>query len=192
MNQNSVNRVGRKGRRGRQFVTVLTALSLPIAGGLAGTILSAGATPGSLSGVVFRDSNLNGFQDPGDVGVSGVTVSAFASGTAAPLTVTTDANGSYSITSVTTGTQYRVEFTGLPGYLAASAQGTGAGSSVQFVTDATPANYAVQNPGDYCQSNPDFAMTCFAAGQPAAGSNVPTIHTASFDTPGTSAARNVC
>ncbi len=175
----------RRSRKGRQFVTALTALSLPIAGGLIGTVVSAGASPGAITGVVFRDANLNGTQDAGEPGVAGVTVSAFGT-SGVPLAVQTDSLGAYTIGSLITAAQYRVEFTGLPGYLKASAQATGSGSSVQFVTENGTANFAVQNPGDYCQSNPDFAMTCFSAGSPTSTAN--SIFTAKFDTGGSATA----
>ena len=62
-----------------------------------------------LGDYVFEDKNANGIQDTGDVPISGVTVTLYASGTTVGTT-STDANGFYSFTGLTPGTSYTVGF----------------------------------------------------------------------------------
>ena len=58
-------------------------------------------TSGQISGIVFRDYNLNGHQDPGEPGVPGQTIFLDLSGSGVFVTgdptATTDSSGSYSI-----------------------------------------------------------------------------------------------
>lgn len=87
-----------------------------------GVTLAAGATSANnnfgyltpaqmlatIAGVVWVDDNGNGVQDPGEVGLAGVTVLLRAPGGATP-TVSTAADGSYSFTGLAGG-NYSVEF----------------------------------------------------------------------------------
>lgn len=65
----------------------------------------------SIGDVVFEDLNGNGFQDPGEPGIAGVTVSldTNADGTIDATTVT-DADGRYEFDGLTPGLQYQVIF----------------------------------------------------------------------------------
>ncbi|HAX77735.1 MAG TPA: hypothetical protein DCY88_18330, partial [Cyanobacteria bacterium UBA11372] len=76
----------------------------------------------SLGDKVWEDSNANGIQDAGEVGVSGVTVTLTSGGADGIIngigdtttTATTDANGLYAFTGLTPGRQYQVQFSNLP------------------------------------------------------------------------------
>jgi hypothetical protein len=93
--------------------------------GFAGTLTASGiatvsfsgiealANGETISGTVFTDTNGNGAQDPGEAGVSGMTVhlSVNSSG-AEDLTATTDASGHYSFTGLAPGSyQVRADLT---------------------------------------------------------------------------------
>lgn len=107
-----------------------------------------------------------------DVGIQSVTVRAFDADGDAVGSATTAADGTYTI-NVTNArsTAIRVEFDTPSGYQP-SFVGSGNGSSVQFVTmNATNINYGVNVPGDYCQNNPDMAITCFRNGYVTAAGN---------------------
>ena len=67
----------------------------------------------------------------------------------------------------------RLELTGLPSYLQPGSYGTDSETSVAFVSgDSTGVDFGVNNPADYCQSNPYVATTCYTAGDPLDPSNV--------------------
>jgi uncharacterized repeat protein (TIGR01451 family) len=138
---------------------------------------------GTITGIVFQDFNSNGVMNTTgdatnpaiDIGMAGVTVTAYDSTGANVGTTTTrdgagtpsaGAIGTYSLSASGTG-PYRIEFTTLPsGYYptthgsdsGAGTAHTGAnsGTTVQFVPDGTTANVnlGISQPGDYCQSNP--------------------------------------
>ena len=73
------------------------------------------STEGTVSGLVFSDLNGNGTQDPGEGGLSGVTVELLDSNGAVVATATTGANGSYAFPNVTPGA-YTVRETDPTGY----------------------------------------------------------------------------
>jgi hypothetical protein len=62
-----------------------------------------------LGDFVFRDTNGNGIQDAGEVGVAGVTVKLYDSANNVIATTATDANGMYMFGNLTAG-NYTVEF----------------------------------------------------------------------------------
>ncbi|MEM8862470.1 MAG: SdrD B-like domain-containing protein, partial [Chloroflexota bacterium] len=77
----------------------------------------------------------------------------------------TDANGNYTLT---VGADYplRLEMTGLPNYLQPGSNGTDSETSVTFVSaDSAGIDFGVNNPVDYCQSNPLVVTTCFVSGE---------------------------
>jgi Cna protein B-type domain. len=109
-----------------------------------------------ISGNVFRDLNANGAYDGAhEIGVAGVTVTAYDSSGAALATASTNDNGDYSLNINEPG-PYRIEFSDLPDGYFPSAQGSGSGSTVQFVADGNSANVnlGINHPADYCQNNP--------------------------------------
>ena len=100
--------------------------------------------PGNIGDTVFNDVNGNGVQDPGDVGVGGVTVTLTgtdANGNPVTLTTTTDANGNYQFTNVPPGS-YSITITPPPG---------------QIVTNPNPQIVNLQ-PGQTI-NNIDFGVT---------------------------------
>ena len=124
-----------------------------------------------VSGMVFRDFNLNGKKDnANEIGLGGVTVKAFKpDNTQAGGTTTTNADGTYSISGASG--PLRIEFSGLPTGYVSGPDGTTSATSVQFVTASTTAgcnvNYGVNHPEDFCAKNgvqPLVAVPCFANG----------------------------
>ncbi|SOD90660.1 SdrD B-like domain [Spirosoma fluviale] len=117
---------------------------------LAITFSSLCAYGQSITGKVFFDGNNNGaFESSNEVGFGGVTVKAYdATNTAVASTVTTLSSslGSYTLSGLTTGTTYRVEFT-LPSGYNDGAQGSGSLSSVQFIKAGSTANLGVYTTG---------------------------------------------
>ena len=72
--------------------------------------------PGRIHGIVFNDVNANGTQDPGELGIPGVTVTLFDDLGAVAGTRITAADGSYSFNNLAAG-DYEVVETDLPGYI---------------------------------------------------------------------------
>lgn len=147
-------------------------------------VVQAAPTPasGAITGRAFRDYNQNGIWERTaahkDNGEPGITISATCitdSGVdgvlgtaddvqAAASPVSTDINGQYSLT--VPGSPCRVEAV-IPtakSFLKSSAAG---GSLVQFVDAAGTADFALENPSEYCQANPALVATCFFYGDPA-------------------------
>lgn len=140
---------------------------------------------GTISGRVFQDYNGNGQYDTSggtaaaptavDVGVGGVTVSAYDSGgVLRGSAVSAALTGIFSITATGTG-PYRVEFTTIPAGYAVSARSTdsvaggsatNAGSTEQFVADGITSNVnlALDRAQDYCEDNPDLGSQTYAVG----------------------------
>ncbi|HRE29662.1 MAG TPA: SdrD B-like domain-containing protein, partial [Anaerolineales bacterium] len=125
---------------------------------------------GTITGTVYRDFNLNGLRETGEVGVAGVTVSAFDSGGASQGTATTGADGTYALAAGGTG-PYRVEFTTIPEPYRPGPNGANNGTTVQFVPDggASGVDLGVNDPAEYCQSLPFIATTCQSNGDPLGG-----------------------
>ncbi len=139
---------------------------------------------GTISGRVFKDFNGNGVYETSggtsaqptavDVGVAGVTVTAYDTVGAAAGSGVSAANGTYSFLAAGTG-PYRVEFTSLPTGFVPSAHSndsvaggpaSDSGSTVQFVANggATNVNLALNLPQDYCQNNPDVCSQIYGVG----------------------------
>jgi hypothetical protein len=120
---------------------------------------------GQVSGKVFKDFNTNGTFDTGatfnDVGIEGVTVTAYSASGSVAGTATTIADGTYSITGGTGS--YRVEFI-LPAYYYAS-NGNVGNTTVQFVAAGATANLGVYSPEDYVGNvNPYIATVKYING----------------------------
>ncbi len=144
----------------------------------------ADPAPGSgttISGTVFQDYNSNGVMNTTgispnlaiDSGVAGVRVSAFISGSLTPVaTAATNASGQYTLTGLTAGTQYRVEFSGLPADHHPSTHGSSNspvipsnGTTVQFASAGTSnVSLGIVRSCDYCQNNPPVAINAFIQG----------------------------
>ncbi len=133
---------------------------------------------GTVTGLVFRDYNANGVQDANELGVGGVTVTAYGATGAVVGSATSSAVlgtlGTYSISWASADTRVRLEFTGLPGVAqqgAASSAAGGSGTSVQFVSNGATANYGINRPSDYCLATPNLKLvtTCFELGAQTTG-----------------------
>ncbi|MEM7128148.1 MAG: SdrD B-like domain-containing protein [Chloroflexota bacterium] len=129
---------------------------------------------GLINGTVFRDFNSNGTLDVGEPGIGTIDVTVFDAGRNT-CTTSTSATGTYNINTGSCGSltagPYRVEFTlptdGSLDFLQPSPAGT---TTVQFVADGgSTVNAGFHYPGDYCQSNPDLAASCYISGDPSGG-----------------------
>ena len=95
----------------------------------AGLIFSQPAT-NSIGDKVWYDADGDGVQDPGEAGVSGVTVTLYASdGVTVIATTITDANGNYVFTGLPANTNYIVGITPPAGMLLTSSGGTTPGNA---------------------------------------------------------------
>jgi protocatechuate 3,4-dioxygenase beta subunit len=137
-----------------------------------------------LTGMVFQDFNANGAFDTGgiianngtgtmptarDLGLSGITVTAYDANNAVVGTATTGPNGSYTLVPSVAG-QIRVEFTGLPAGVFFGPSGSSTNTAIQFVdANATAVNLALVRPEDLSPDNPQIvtSMYVFAGGTPA-------------------------
>ena len=127
-----------------------------------------------ISGKVFRDFNANGTLDTGasfnEVGQAGITVKAFDATGTEKASATSGADGSYALTGLTSGADYRLEFSWVESWLKSGANG---GTSVQFVKDGVAnANFALLDPNEYAQSNPYVVIPRYIKGDPTAASNI--------------------
>lgn len=125
-----------------------------------------------ISGFVFRDFNSNGIRDVSsgftESLVSGITITAFpASGISQSTTTAND--GSYSFTGL--ALPVRIEFSGYSNSEYSTFVGSNSTTSVQFYsTPTTNANFGINYPPDYCQSNPPIVVSCFVNGDITGGS----------------------
>ena len=95
---------------------------------------TAAAATGSISGTVYNDANINGTQDTGEAGLSGVTVFIDLNndGTldSGDPTTTTDSSGNYSFSGLFTGVDLKVEVQPPSGFLSEGTDSDGSGSSI--------------------------------------------------------------
>ncbi|MCU0467967.1 MAG: hypothetical protein MUF58_05145, partial [Arcicella sp.] len=182
----SIQKVLRRSRRYQSYPNVVTGSRVYLNAGKASIlsrsligVLVASLFLGSntttlaqctgVAGTVFRDFNLNGKRDnANEIGLAGVTVRAFKpDNTQAGSTVTTAADGTYSITGATGN--LRVEFSGLPSGYVSGPDGTGSGTSIQFVAaNSCTVNFGVNHPDDFCAKEgvqPKVAIPCYANGR---------------------------
>lgn len=119
-----------------------------------------------ITGKVFNDFNANGMQDSGELGVSGMVVTATSpSGTTTTVTTTNDGSYSFPNSGVTaSGNKVRLEFSNLPEFANSGISTTGTG--VQFVTvgSTTTANFAITYANNYCQANPKVTTPLYRTG----------------------------
>jgi uncharacterized repeat protein (TIGR01451 family) len=137
-----------------------------------------GAAATQITGTVFHDFNSNGVMNTAgddanpavDVGVAGVTVSAYLAGATQPIaTAQSNATGAYTLSGLAAGSVYRIEFTTLPAdfqpsFVGASGSATVAssGSSVQFAAAGTSnVSFGINRPLDYSQANPLVGINAF-------------------------------
>ena len=134
---------------------------------------SGGASTGDAPVVVqaYRDSDANGARDTAEVGVAGVAVRA-TDAAGASTAALTDADGRVSLTVDALGAgPYRIEMTGWPDGLEAGPHGGDDGGSPSSVTVASAGAtvaFSLIAPDEYCQSDPELTVSCFASGTPTA------------------------
>ncbi|MAT53180.1 MAG: hypothetical protein CMN32_01785, partial [Saprospirales bacterium] len=156
----------------RLFILALIALSINQVKALAPC---TGAST-EIGGFVFRDYNANGVFDNSsnlqEVPMAGVTVSAYDDDDApgAPTaTATTDSLGTYLLTGLAPGTTYRLEFTWTFNWLKAGPAG---GTTTQFAAAGScNVDAAVNNPVDYCDSDPLIFTNCYVEHNQLTGAN---------------------
>lgn len=126
--QNVEVAIGTLGAGASQTYTIIASVNEGVAGALVNNVTVATTTPegnnanpnnastttqvttpdpnsGVISGRIFIDRNGDGLFNNGDVGVGGVTVNLFTSGTTTPLqTTTTDSQGNYQFSALPAGT----------------------------------------------------------------------------------------
>jgi len=146
------------------------------------------STAQTITGTVFADPDADGVRDSGELGFAGVVVSAYgvagslaaqtaACGTAAtvipadPPGIPTPINvaacavgsvGSYTLSGLSVGADYRIEFTWSDPLLFAGAEGSESRGAVRFATEgATGVDQGVNYPEDYCQNNPRIIAGCY-------------------------------
>ncbi|MGB0384481.1 MAG: SdrD B-like domain-containing protein, partial [Ardenticatenaceae bacterium] len=120
-----------------------------------------------VSGAVFRDYNANGARDSREPGVAGITVTAYDASGATVDSTTTAADGTYTL-NVASGTEVRVEFSGMPAYLQPGASGGDSETGVTFATSpATDVDMGLNNPAHYCQQDPTLVTPCYIFGDQA-------------------------
>jgi len=120
-----------------------------------------------IGGRIFRDVDHNGLYDVTiDVPVPNVLVSVY-SDTGLVGTTTSSADGDYLFqsASMTVGTEYRVEFTGYPGYLQTATVAPGTYTSVQFFTpNVCNIDFGLVDPYEYVGPAPSLVLPCYLEG----------------------------
>ncbi len=132
-----------------------------------------------VTGTVFQDYNANGAFDVGgvianngsgtmptarDIGLSGVTVTAYDANNAVVGSAVTGANGTYTLVPTVAG-QLRIEFTGLPAGTFFGPSGTSTNTAIQFVnSDAIGVNLALVRPEDISVDNPQIVTSLYVFG----------------------------
>jgi hypothetical protein len=157
------------------FSTTTTCTATQIVTAPIGNCLLAPCVAGNTGGVVWQDFDSDGIKDAGETqNLSGVIVKAFDCNGNLVETKTTDYLGQYTFTSLTPSTtnKYRIEFSNVPPQYKATFNGTNGRTDVQFISAAScTVNFGVNNPSDYCQTNPTLAVPCYLNGNPLGGGN---------------------
>ena len=134
----------------------------------AGNCLLAPCQSGNVGGTVWRDYNANGVKEAGETeGLGSVTVKAYDCNNNLVETTTTDYQGQYRFTTLTPSAtnKYRLEFSNIPPQYKPTFNGSNGRTDVQIVSAATcTAHFGVNNPMDYCQTNPRYVLPCYVNG----------------------------
>ncbi|MEZ4708313.1 MAG: SdrD B-like domain-containing protein [Caldilineaceae bacterium] len=119
-----------------------------------------------ITGTAYRDFNSNGLYEPGgatrDVGLEGITITAYGPDGAACGNTMSSSDGAYSLTPTCDG-PWRIEFSNLPDDYQPTTHGNENGTSIQFVNSAPVGNvnFGSNNPCEYCQDNPQIAAVLY-------------------------------
>ncbi len=112
---------------------------------------------GDISGVVYKDFDLNGEMNGGDTGVSGVTVIAICSD-GGRYETTTNKDGNYTLSGMTEGSECRVEADPSSVGLGSAPNAKGSAPLVDMVPDGSTHNISTGSPATYCQESPDVIL----------------------------------
>ncbi len=118
------------------------------------------------AGVVYRDKNQDGVRDGDEAGVAGVTVEVYtASSNDIPVaTCLTEDDGSYGLT-VNGDYPLRLEFKGWAAFLYPGHHGPDSlTSNMRVEGDSQDLHMGLSNPLDYCQADPELAVSCYVKG----------------------------
>lgn len=122
----------------------------------------------AITGQVYHDSNQDGFKN-NETGITGVTVTAYATdGTQADQT-TSGPDGTYTLTSVADFTNYRLEFTDLPAGFTPGPNGIHSKSGVHFtMAPSINSHYGLVLPKftKSCSTNDSLVISSFRNGVP--------------------------
>ncbi len=136
----------------------------------AGNCLLTACQTGGTGGIVWRDYNNDGIKGSNETtGVGGVTVKAYDCNDNLVATTTTDYLGQYTFGTLSPApsstNKYRIEFSNIPSPFSPTFNGTNGRTDVQFITSAScTVSLGVNNPVDYCQTNPKLATPCYING----------------------------
>jgi len=151
-------------------------------------LLAAMSGPGNITGTVFRDFDSNGEQDISEPGVISITVSAYDDA-GFVISTTTNITGEYTLATLTDGTSYRIEVSDIPSYLQPGVSGANNGTTVLFATSPSDdIDVALQNPTDYCESDPELVTTCFVQGDESTATTLASV--VRWDQDGATSGRN--
>jgi SdrD B-like domain len=147
----------------KMFALTASMAAIALLVGPARPSAAAGAAGGTATGVVFRDYDASGTRGANEVGVGGVKVAAVDADGTTVGSATTAGDGTYSLTVAgSKSTSVRVEFSDLPAGTKPGPKGPDSGTTVQFITvPAANVSLGVNNPADYCQTNPEIVTSCF-------------------------------
>ncbi len=110
-----------------------------------------------ITGVVYKDFDINGEQNGGDTVISNVKISAVCDdGT--HLSTTTNTKGEYTLSGFAKGSTCRVEADPSNAGVGSGANAHGSAPLVDRVVDGTTHNISTGSPATYCQENPDVIL----------------------------------
>jgi hypothetical protein len=142
-----------------------------------GSCVNTPCLSGNTGGTVWRDFSSNGVKDATETeGVSGVTVKLFDKTGSLISTTTSDNLGQYTFGTLASApsptNKYRIEFSNTPPQYKPTFKGADGNTDVQFISTANcAANYGVNVPTDYCQSNPQLMINCYVTGAYSGGTS---------------------
>ncbi len=157
-----------------------------------GNCLLAACQTGNTGGTVWRDYNNDGIKGATETtGLGGVTVKAYNCNDVLVATTTTDYLGQYTLGTLSptpsSTNKYRIEFSNLPSPFSPTFNGTNGRTDVQFITAAScTISLGVNNPADYCQTNPKLATPCYINGDIGTDSPADAMVTWDYSASGTS------
>ena len=112
---------------------------------------------GNITGVVYKDFNMNGIQDGNDAPVIGVSVNATCEN-GQTYHATTNTLGAYTLSGFPAGNKCRVEANTASAGVSSGTNFKGSAPLVDVVKDGATHNISAGSPATYCQENPDVIM----------------------------------